>query len=86
MERNWRAFRALPQREQRDLMERFARWRDMPPERRAQMREAFGEILNAPPRDRQRFLENLHRWREMSPQEREQARERWRQRRERWRR
>ena len=70
-----------PEREQRELLERFARFQEMSPERRAQIRKAMGEILRAPPRERERYLENLRRWRELSPEERNRARERWRERR-----
>ena len=49
------------------------------PERRADVRAALRQILEASPRDQARYLENLRRWRDMPPGQRDKAREEWRQ-------
>ena len=73
----------LPRRDREEIRERFRRYRELSPERRAQLREAIRAMLRAPPGERGRMLENLRRWRELSPDQRERLREEWRRRRER---
>ena len=80
MREQFRVFRRLPPREQRQVRQSFERYRDFSPERRLLLRRAFGDLLRLSPAERERFLSRLDRWRELTPEQRERLRLRVRER------
>jgi hypothetical protein len=61
------------------MLQMLGRYKEMAPERQAQVRQLFRKMVDAPPEVRQRYLDNLERWRHMTPAQRDQARDLWRQ-------
>ena len=64
------------------MLQMLGRYKEMTPERQAQVRALFRKMVDAPPEVRQRYLDNLERWRQMTPAQRDQARDMWRQKRQ----
>src|SRR5207248_1979430 len=69
---------AFPVRAQSDQPSAEERFRKLPPEKRAELRQQLKRVMGADPSERKQVLENMRRWQQMSPEQREEMRQKFR--------
>jgi basic membrane lipoprotein Med (substrate-binding protein (PBP1-ABC) superfamily) len=54
----------LPQERQREIEQRYERWRSMSPDERARVRQNYERFKKLPPDERERFQRKYDKWRQ----------------------
>ncbi len=58
----------LPQDRQREIEQRYERWRSMSPDERARVQQNYERFRKLPPHERERFQRKYNKWREQGAQ------------------